>query len=83
MYRCKADVIQLAGTAPTAFQYETRHTSAFYNLPKFTKKQMFKCVRLVLQVGYEVQKFTENIRLNITCQTKKKINKIVTLSILK
>ena len=45
MYGWKTDVMQLAGTVPTAFQYETRHTSAFYNLPKNTKKPMVKGVR--------------------------------------
>ena len=54
MYGWKTDVIQLAGTAPTAFQYETRHTSAFYNLPKSTKKQMLKGVRSVSKQKHEI-----------------------------
>ena len=54
MFGWKTDVIQLAGTAPTAFQYETRHTSAFYNLPKNTKKQMLKGVRSVSKQKHEI-----------------------------
>ena len=67
MYGWKTDVMQLAGTAPTAFQYEMIHTSAFYNLPKNTKKQMVKGVRAQFRNKSMkfLQPFTEHLRLII------------------
>ena len=60
MYGWKTDVIQVAGAAPTAFQYKIRYTSAFYNL---INKQMLDRRRALGFGSKTSQPFLEQIKL--------------------